>query len=51
MERLLIDKEALKQIEVGVVGAGDTNMTVDEAVEYIAEALDRLGYRKAGGER
>jgi len=41
-----MDKEAREQIKAGVIGATDTNMTVDEAVEYIVGELEELGYRK-----
>lgn len=42
----MIDKEAVEQIRCGVGSAMDTNMTEDEAVEYIVSELEELGYRK-----
>ena len=38
----MISKEAREQIKVGVLGATDTNMTIDEAVDYIVEQLERF---------
>ncbi len=35
-----------EKIKVGVVGATDTNMTIDEAVEYIWQAIKEAGYVK-----
>ena len=45
-----MDKEAKEQIRVGVLGATDTNMTIEEAVDYIERQLEGLGYCKMGGE-
>ena len=46
-EQTVGDKELREQIRVGVVGGGDTNMGIEEAVDYIIEQIEALGYRLA----
>ena len=40
-----MDKELIEQIRVAVLGATDTNMTIDEAVDYIKDAILDAGWQ------